>query len=124
MLTKKGLENLLKAIFSTGGLTDDMEQLVKRLKDDFDEREGILAKYRSEGYDPEAEEYEFIEKTVNDEDADYWRNEAETYKKRYIDRFFGDEEIVEKEEDETIITNEDGGEEIKTYDELLEREED
>ena len=47
-LTKAEHENLLKEIAMTGGDTDNMLKLMQRLRDDFDEREGMLRKYGEE----------------------------------------------------------------------------
>lgn len=42
ILTRSGMEKILRRIMDSGGMTEDMERDVERLKDDFDEREGIL----------------------------------------------------------------------------------
>lgn len=42
--TKSEHENLLKEIAMTGGDTDNMLKLLQKLRDDFDEREGMLRK--------------------------------------------------------------------------------
>lgn len=46
------MEKILRRIMESGGMTEDMERDVERLKDDFDEREGILKRY-GETYDGE-----------------------------------------------------------------------
>lgn len=38
LLTRKGFESLMARIMETGGLSEDMEKDLERLKDDFDER--------------------------------------------------------------------------------------
>lgn len=130
LLTKNAMYALLKRIAETGGMTEDMEKDFQRLKDDFDEREGILKKYGEE-YDGEKDEYEYIEKEYNkpsdldsERDVDYWRNQAENYRKRYIDRFFGgDESLIAEEKErstEEFIETEEN--EVETYDELLRKD--
>ena len=52
ILTRSGMEKILRRIMESGGMTEDMEQDIERLKDDFDEREGILKRY-GETYDGE-----------------------------------------------------------------------
>lgn len=47
-MTKEEHENLLKEIAMTGGDTDNMLKLMQKLRDDFDEREGMLRKYGEE----------------------------------------------------------------------------
>lgn len=133
ILTRSGITKILRRIMESGGMTDDMEEDVRRLQDDFDEREGILRKY-GETYDGEdRDEYEFSERdgtsiyTPREEDklADDWRIKYEEMKKRYLDRFFGTDEI----EDEYFETMRKTREDVKrdgepqSFDELLERAE-
>lgn len=131
ILTRSGMTKILRRIMESGGMTDDMEKDVQRLQDDFDEREGILRKY-GETYDGEdRDEYEFSERdgtsiyTPREEDklADDWRIKYEEMKKRYLDRFFGTDEI----EDDYFETMRKTREDVKrdgepqSFDELLER---
>lgn len=100
LLTRAGSNKLLRRIYETGGLTPDMEADIERLKKDFDEREGILRLY-GEVYDGEdVDEYEYKGKEVSEfspsEDHDSeWRAKYEEMRNRYLDRFFGGEEIEE-----------------------------
>lgn len=123
LLTKTGIKNLLNRLWETGGLSADMEADIKRLQDDFDEREGMLRKY-GEVYDGEdKEEYEFVEKPS---DAEDWKGKYEEMKSRYVNRFFnggetrkdGDADdfqtVMEGEEEDV---REDG--ETKSFDDLL-----
>lgn len=132
LLTKKGSDALLKRIFETGGLTPDMEKDIQRLKDDFDERDGILKKYGEE-YDGELDEYEFKEKAgVDSSSVDEYKTKYEDMKKRYVDRFFNGnageaEKAIEQQkkdvrQDEKNLQNE--KEHDITIDELLEKKED
>lgn len=136
LLTGKGMREILRRIMETGGLTDDMEKDVQRLRDDFDEREGILRKF-GEVYDGEdRDEYDWSEKggdtnvyTPKEEEKD-WKSEYDTLQKRYIDRFFQGVAPTEenaKRETERIINDQrsdierDGT--TQSFDELLYRTE-
>lgn len=123
LLTKTGIKNLLNRLWETGGLSADMEADIKRLQDDFNEREGMLRKY-GEVYDGEdKEEYEFVEKPS---DAEDWKGKYEEMKSRYVNRFFNGEKtrkdgdaddfqtVMEGEEEDV---REDG--ETKSFDDLL-----
>ncbi len=61
LLSKTGFDKIMRRIMETGGLTEDMERDVQRLRDEYDEREGILRKY-GEAYDGEADEYDWTER--------------------------------------------------------------
>ena len=77
ILTKTGMNKILRRIMETGGLTPDMEEDIQRLRDDFDERESILKKY-GETYDgEEADEYEYTPKE-EEKDAEEWRTILQT----------------------------------------------
>lgn len=98
MINAKGVERILSRIFETGGLTEDMEEDIKRLKDEFDEREGMLRKYGE--WDEEGDEDGRFEYKEFDREA--WREKYDELKKKYIKRFFGDttvDEYIEKESD-------------------------
>lgn len=43
ILTKRGMDKILRRIMETGGLTEDMEKDIDRLRSDFDEREECFA---------------------------------------------------------------------------------
>lgn len=123
ILTKTGMDKILRRIMETGGLTEDMERDIDRLRSDFDEREGMLRRY-GETYDGEdMDEYEWRER--DDESREDWRGRYEEMRQRYLDRFFGGRD--EGEEDREIMSEteedvrRDG--EPQTFDELLERTE-
>lgn len=119
ILTKYGMNTLLRRIMETGGMTEDMEKDIQRLKDDFDEREGILRRY-GEVYDGEdRDEYDYTEK----ENKKDWESEYRTLEKRYLDKFFGEganpsetsyEEIMNDQETDVKRDSE-----PQTFDELL-----
>lgn len=131
ILTKTGMNKILRRIMETGGLTPDMEEDIQRLRDDFDEREGILKKY-GETYDGEdMDEYEYTGRYTDEiytpkeeeKDAKDWRTKYEEMKARYLDRFFGgvdNDKNFEETMDETREDVERDGE-PQTFDELLER---
>lgn len=114
----------------SGGMTEDVERDVERLKDDFDEREGILKRY-GETYDGEdQDEYEYSGRddvniyTPREEEKD-WKKEYDDLKARYMDRFFGTSEVKEDFNDKIEETEEDVKRdgEVQSFDELLERTE-
>lgn len=116
-LSKTGHRNILRRIAETGGFTEDMEKDLQALKDDFDEREGMLIKY-GESYDGEDEYYDYKENEVPHEKEN---SEDNIWKKRYMDRFFGSD--VVRDEGKEIYDNQ--KEDVKrdsepqTFDELL-----
>lgn len=126
MLTRSGAFKILREILETGGLTEDMESAISRLKDDFDEREGILKKY-GETYDGEdLDDYEFkeYEPSSSYPDGKDWKQEYESMRQKYLDRFFGpsrETDLDEAIEENTEDIKRDG--EPQTFEELLERRE-
>lgn len=143
ILTKTGMDKILRRIMETGGLTEDMERDIDRLRSDFDEREGMLRRY-GETYDGEdMDEYEWRERddksredsdrddkdiyTPREEAKDYedWRGRYEEMRQRYLDRFFGGRDEGEECREIMRETEEDVRRdgEPQTFDELLERTE-
>lgn len=130
ILTKTGMNKILRRIMETGGMNPDMEEYIQRLREDFDEREGILKKY-GETYDGEdLDEYEYTERDTDniytpieeEKDAKEWYTKYEEMKARYLDRFFGgvDNNDFEETMNETRKDVERDSE-PQTFDELLER---
>lgn len=122
MLTRKGYTGLLQKIWETGGLTPDMEEDVKRLTDDFDEREGMLRKF-GEVYDGEdKDEYDYTphEGDTRRDDND-WEGKYNEMKRRYIERFFGSEDTRAERNETVNDAKEDvqGDASPQTWDELL-----
>lgn len=131
ILTKTGMDKILRRIMETGGLTEDMERNIDRLRSDFDEREGILRRY-GETYDGEdMDEYEWRgrdDESREDSDRDDnedWRGRYEEMRQRYLDRFFGGRDEGEEYREIMRETEEDVRRdgEPQTFDELLERTE-
>lgn len=119
ILTKYGMNTLLRRIMETGGMTEDMEKDIQRLKDDFDEREGILRRY-GEVYDGEdRDEYEYTEK----ENKKDWESEYRTLEKRYLDKFFEEGANPSETSYEKIMNDQETDikrdSEPQTFDELL-----
>lgn len=128
ILTRSGMEKILRRIMESGGMTEDMEQDIERLKDDFDEREGILKRY-GETYDGEdRDEYDYSERddinvyTPKEEEKD-WKQEYDNLKERYMNRFFGTSDVKEEFDDTMKDTKEDVKRDgtVQSFDELLER---
>jgi hypothetical protein len=124
------MEKILRRIMESGGMTEDMERDVERLKDDFDEREGILKIY-GETYDGEdRDEYDYSERddiniyTPKEEEKD-WKQEYDNLKERYMNRFFGTSDVKDEFDDTMEETKEDVKRDgtIQSFDELLERTE-
>lgn len=130
ILTRSGMEKILRRIMESGGMTEDMERDVERLKDDFDEREGILKRY-GETYDGEdSDEYDYSERddinvyTPKEEEKD-WKQEYDNLKERYMNRFFGTSDVKDEFDDTMEDTKEDVKRDgtVQSFDELLERTE-
>lgn len=112
MRTRVAYEELLTRLMNSGELTPDMEEDFRQLKDELDEREGMLARY-GETYDGENKEYEWVAREVetdgtkdgsddvvqDDKENDVidtpeenvidWEAKYKDLKERYIDRFMG-----------------------------------
>lgn len=105
LLTKSGANKILRRIMETGGLTDDMEKDIKRLQDDFDEREGILKAYGEtyDGEDMDEYDYKGKENSVIEPEEDY-KGKYEEMKQKYLDRFFGgvSEEVKEETKEDVV----------------------
>lgn len=89
MLTKKGYTDLLQRIMEKGGMGDDLEQDVGRLRADLDEREGVLSRY-GEGYDGELDDYDWKEKETPDYAAelDALQGKYDDLVRRYNAKYF------------------------------------
>lgn len=109
-LTRDEYVELLKHISETGGDTDDMLEALKRLQDDFDEREGML---RELGESRGKETY--TNDDVFDKDGVKWSEKYDDMRRRYRDRFFttgtavieAQEDDIEKDSDSTKMSYDD-----------------
>lgn len=130
MRTRRAYEELLSRLMASGELTPDMEEDFRRLKDELDEREGILARY-GETYDGENKEYDWKprEEEVVDtpkENTIDWKARYDEMKQRYIDRFMGrvkEENLRDLREDLTRGEDEGRKEEVVYEDLFTESEE-
>lgn len=146
MRTRAAYEELLTRLMNSGELTPDMEEDFRRLKDELDEREGMLARY-GETYDGENKEYEWVAREVetdgtkdgsddvvqDDKENDVidtpeenvidWEAKYRDLKERYIDRFMGriKEENLDDMRNDLERGRDDGGEDINevTYNDLF-----
>lgn len=130
MRTRRAYEELLSRLMASGELTPDMEEDFRRLKDELDEREGMLARY-GETYDGENKEYDWKprEEEVVDtpkENTIDWKAKYDEMKQRYIDRFMGrvkEENLRDLREDLTRGEDEGRKEEVVYEDLFTESEE-
>ena len=76
-LTKIEHDDILKKIAESGGETVDMLDDIQKLRDDFDEREGM--------------------ENLSDVGGEKWKEKYEELRKKYIDRFFATPAEAEKE---------------------------
>lgn len=129
MLTKKGYFDLIRRISETGGKTEDMANLIDKLKADYDEREGMLRKY-GEYYDGEdRDEFDYKENNMAAaieeirKERDDWRDRYDRLDRDYKERFWGTRDIAMKVEDIKRETEEDVKRdgEYQTIEELFER---
>lgn len=146
MRTRAAYEELLTRLMNSGELTPDMEEDFRRLKDELDEREGMLARY-GETYDGENKEYEWVAREVetdgtkdgsddvvqDDKENDVidtpeenvidWEAKYRDLKERYIDRFMGriKEENLDAMRNDLERGRDDGGEGVNevTYNDLF-----
>lgn len=124
LLTKTGINNILRRIMETTGLNPEVETDIQRLQADFEEKEGFLKTYGETYEGDELEEYEFKGREISqiEPDEDY-KLKYQDLKQKYLDRFFGgnstEVEEVKEEQKEDII--EDG--EQQTFDSLFKKRE-
>lgn len=124
ILTKTGMDKILRKFMEIENLSPEMENDIQRIRDDFNEREDFLNKCGKTYEGEDLDEYEYALCDINDEnDAKEWRAKYEEMKTRYIDRFFSGEDGSKKFEKIMNETREDVKRDSKpqTFDELLER---
>lgn len=118
-MTKEEHENLLREIAETGGDTANMLELMQKLRDDFDEREGMLRKYGEErdkevpeGAEEEDDRIREESSEDNVEDGGERRDplpedmvpraDYEELRRKYIERFFSSPEEVKEDQEEDV----------------------
>lgn len=122
MLTRKGSDALMRRIWESGGLTPDMEDDLKRLQGELDEREGMLRRY-GEWYDGEdKEEFEYTPRDYSE--SNEWKGKYEEMRERYINRFFGRDPGEAEEIEEKTIEETTEKKDTKSFDEMLKRGDD
>lgn len=111
-LTRDEYVELLKRISATGGDTDEMLEDLKKLQDDYDEREGML-KELGESKDKTV----YTDDDVMDKDGVKWSEKYDDMRRRYRDRFFGS--AYETKEDQLTDIEKDDRSTKMTFDELF-----
>lgn len=121
MLSREEVYDLMRRIAETGGLTPEMERDLEKVKDEFDEREGELERYR-ERYNGEDSSPKEKDKDDRVERSEYekLKDDYENLRTRYRERFWGrvSEDVIEDTEEDV---KRDG--EVQTYEDLFERKE-
>lgn len=100
MISEKSYNSIIRNIIDSGGMTEDMTRDMERLKDELDERNGMLRRY-GEITDNEDGGAIFTAK----DGGENWRGKYEEMRKRYYDRFFGDDETEKTVVDDDIPTS-------------------
>lgn len=80
--SKEEHEGLLKQIAETGGDTENMLDLIQKLRDDYDERIGMENK---------------IQEDETELGGEKWKEKYEELRRKYIDRFFATPEEAKKD---------------------------
>lgn len=136
-MARKEYMDLLSEIGATGGATDDMMKLLQRLRDDFDEREGMLRRDGEEAdRTPPAtlQQEEHIAADSRRDNAEdgglrrdpltadtVSRSEYDSLKRKYVERFFTSPSEAMHTQQEAMA--EDDEPHIKTIDELFKKRE-
>ena len=118
MLTPNGFKNTLASLLMGVELTEELENVVSVLQNDFDERNVIIEKYGNE-YDSELENYDFVEKT-NENIDDGYKEKYLTLKEKYINRFMGKELGNDENVTDENVTDENENDENVTIEDLFE----
>lgn len=119
--TREEYENLLKEIANSGGDTPAMMELLQKLRDDYDEREGLLKRYGEErdkrapeGSEEERDKIRKESEEDNIEDKgerriaydDYVpREDYEELRKKYIERFFTSPDKAKRMQKENVMAD-------------------
>lgn len=122
MLTPNGFTKLLTGLMSSIELTEEIENMIAQIQNDFEERNAIIEKYGNE-YDSELDEYEFSEKEIEQPQVDDYKEKYLELKERYINRFMGKEPTGDEPTGDEPTGDEPTGDET-TIDDLFEIKED
>ena len=112
MLTPNGFKNTLASLLMGVELTEELENVVSVLQNDFDERNVIIEKYGNE-YDSELE---------NNNGEDY-REKYLALKEKYVNRFMGKELGNDENVTDENVTDENENDENVTIEDLFENKE-
>lgn len=115
-LTRDEYMQILERISETGGFTEAMLDDLQKLKDDYDEREGML---RVE--DEASDKTVYTDDQVYDTDGVSWRDKYDDMKRRYKARFFSTPLEAKEEQIEDIASDSDST--TRTYEEIFETRE-
>lgn len=115
MLTRNAYMSMLDNMWEKAGMDEEMESVIERLKNDFDDKEKIIGKYGTIINDDGVEDYEFVENDVED-----YKSKYEELKEKYKKRFFGKVDEIKEEQEEDI--KRDGTK--QTFEELFKERED
>lgn len=115
-MTIDEVHDLIQRIGETGGFTDEMLDDLRKLRDEFDERDGQLNR---DGETQDQAPPEGFGTWVEAYDA--MRGERDAERSRYVSRFLGGEEKAEEQPDDE--PEEDDGK-PKEYDDLFKKKED
>lgn len=88
LLTSNGMKNILKRILTSGELSEELENDLQRIQDDFTERETILKDYGTIPDDEGLDEFEFEASKQTDSGGSEWEQKYRDMKQKYVDRFF------------------------------------
>lgn len=138
--TPEEYQDLLKEIANSGGDTPKMLELLQKLRDDYDEREGELRRYKEtkdkETPEGEKEEREKIREESREDDKEdrgerlrayegkrdmVSREDYEELRRKYIERFFSTPEQAKKSQEEDV--RKDSKSDSMSFDELFKKRE-
>lgn len=125
-LTKSGFNNILKRLMASGDLSEELENDITSLRNDFDEKDLYLKKFGTVYEGEDIDNYDYIEnEIVASPDESGYKQKYEDMKQRYLDRFFGtvpqDETVESIMQEQTEDVEHDGTE--QTFDDLFEKRE-
>lgn len=107
MLTDNGVNNILKRLLEAGGMAENVEADIQRLRTDINERNGFLKNYGEIYEGDDLEEFEYKGMVIPSAEETVPLSEYQALKQKYIDRFFNgtDPKETDKKEDIKEDTN-------------------
>lgn len=119
MLTPNGFKNTLASLLMGVELTEELENAVSILQNDFEERNVIIEKYGNK-YDCDLDSYDFVEKTNENNNGEDYREKYLTLKEKYVNRFMGKELGNDENVTDENVTDENENDENVTIEDLFE----